>query len=190
MAKGKHEAPSPGLFRKSGRGRTSLRARRRRRNIIPLVAALVLTSGVAAGSTMAYLTDNARLEGNTYEAGVVSYEIINDCVKNTGNIDAYVKVTLVQNYVDENGNVCAAHEVPQLVADRGWLPAGTDAYSLVYSKPLAPGEATAPVPQGAIMTVGSVAEDNCTARLNVFASAIQAEPASAVLEAWGFIPGA
>ena len=183
MAKGKHEAPSPARAR-----RRSSRSGMRLRSPLPLIAALVLILGAAVGGTMAYFTDRAQMDVSTYEAGVVSCAIDSGCVVNTGNVDAYVRVTLVQNYRDENGSVCPNHEVIQPQALGDWV--ALDSFSLCYSKALAPGERSAPIPGAAELSSGSVADDNCVSQLILTTSAIQAQPVNAVSDAWGYTPGA
>ena len=148
MAKGKHEAPSKrrisaSITHSRRRPISAPASRRRRRSgvkLLPLAAALVLIIGVAAGSTMAYLTDESAALSGSYTAGVVDCEVQSDySVENTGNVAAYVRVTLVQNYVDGAGNVCSAHEDITPANPAGWVYLDGFYY---YTRILAPGSAT------------------------------------------------
>lgn len=191
MAKGKHEAPSRQSRSRSVQRPAKARAGRRMRNTLPLLAALVLVLGVAAGGTMAYLTDSVSVEGSRYEAGLVSCQLQDNRVRNTGNVDAYVKVVIAQSYLDAEGNVCpdSDHPVPQVQAGEGWVALG-DGFSLCSTSPVAPGQLSAPIPTGSYFPAATVAEDGCVAVLNISTFAIQAQPVDAVADAWGYVPGA
>lgn len=187
MAKGKHEAPSTGRRQASG----SFRRRRRRSGVklLPLAAALVLIIGVAAGSTMAYLTDESAALSGSYTAGVVACEVQSDySVKNTGNVAAYVRVTLVQNYVNAEGNVCSAHEPITPANPAGWVYQDGFYYytQILDTQILAPDNATVPAASSDLPP----ADDGCTVKTTLIAEAIQAEPAYAVIKAWGYNPAA
>lgn len=94
--------------------------RRRRRKLnnraLILLASLVLIVGMAAGGTVAWLITNTGAVQNTMVPASVPITI-NETVKgttksavtvtNTGNTDAYIRVAIVANAVDENGNVIA-----------------------------------------------------------------------------------
>lgn len=192
MAKGKHEAPSKrrisaSITHSRRRPISAPASRRRRRSgvkLLPLAAALVLIIGVAAGSTMAYLTDESALSGS-YTAGVVDCEVQSDySVKNTGNVDAYVRVLLVQNYVNAEGQVCSSPEHQDIVpaTPDGWIY--KDGYYYFPAK-LAPGSATVPAASSALPAAAG-----CTVKTTLYAQVIQAEPAGAITDAWGYSPAA
>ncbi|MBQ3211210.1 MAG: hypothetical protein IJB09_06915 [Oscillospiraceae bacterium] len=192
MAKGKHEAPSKrrisaSITHSRRRPISAPASRRRRRSgvkLLPLAAALVLIIGVAAGSTMAYLTDESAALSGSYTAGVVDCEVQSDySVENTGNVAAYVRVTLVQNYVDGAGNVCSAHEDITPANPAGWVYQDGFYY---YTQILAPGSATVPAASSDLHE----ADDGCTVKTTLYAQVIQAEPAHAITDAWDYSPAA
>lgn len=192
MAKGKHEAPSKrrisaSITHSRRRPISAPASRRRRRSgvkLLPLAAALVLIIGVAAGSTMAYLTDESAALRGSYTAGVVACEVQSDySVKNTGNVAAYIRVTLVQNYVNAEGNVCSAHEVITPANPARWVYQDGFYY---YTQILAPNNVTDPAASSDLPP----ADDGCTVKTTLYAQAIQAQPADAVIDKWGYNPAA
>ena len=194
MAKGKHEAPSKrhisaSITHSRRRPISAPASRRRRRSgvkLLPLAAALVLIIGVAAGSTMAYLTDESAALSGSYTAGVVACEVQSDYrVKNTGNVDAYVRVKLVQNYVDGAGNVCSSPEHQDIVPATpvGWIY--KDGYYYFPAK-LAPNSVTDPAASSDLHSAG----DGCTVKTTLITQVIQAEPAYVITDAWGYNPAA
>ena len=194
MAKGKHEAPSKrrisaSITHSRRRPISAPASRRRRRSgvkLLPLAAALVLIIGVAAGSTMAYLTDESAALSGSYTAGLVDCLVLDDySVKNTGNVDAYVRVRLVQNYVNAEGQVCSSPEHQDIVpaTPDGWIY--KDGYYYFPDK-LAPGSATVPAASSAL----PAAADGCTVKTTLITEVIQAEPAYAITNAWGYNPAA
>lgn len=107
------------------------RKRRRKLNnrALILLASLVLIVGMAAGGTVAWLITNTGAVQNTMVPASVPITI-NETVKgttksavtvtNTGNTDAYIRVAIVANAVDENGNVIAGTRPAYNVDDTNW----------------------------------------------------------------------
>lgn len=192
MAKGKHEAPSKRHSARAYGGpdravyaseRRAPRALRRKSSLLPLLAALTLIAGMAVGGTVAYLTDSSELMSETYKAAYVDCRIQDEyCVVNTGNIPAYIRVTLVQNYFNSDGAVCIGHEQAPLPAPaEGWVAIGTHYY---HNSPVQPGASV----QAVSAFEPLVADDHCTLKMQLIAEAIQAEPVNAIEEAWGVTP--
>lgn len=77
------------------------------RRIALLCVALVLVASI--GGTLAYIAVRADEVENTFEPAYVTSEVVvkNDtqAVKNTGNVDAFIRAAIVVNWMDENGNV-------------------------------------------------------------------------------------
>lgn len=101
-----------------------------------LLASLLVVLGIVVGGTLAWLTDDTGIVTNTFFAGEVPNEVIEDLqgnvkndvkIKNTGNVDAYIRaaVTVTWVEVDENGNLTGNvyGEAPVLGEDYEWYPA-------------------------------------------------------------------
>ena len=115
------------------------RKRRRKLNnrALILLASLVLIVGMAAGGTVAWLITNTGAVQNTMVPASVPITI-NETVKgttksavtvtNTGNTDAYIRVAIVANAVDENGNVIAGNAPAYSVNLTNWTKIGNYYY--------------------------------------------------------------
>lgn len=95
--------------------------------LISVVAILILA--LTAGTTLAWLKASSGSVVNTFEPAKVTSQVEEDItkgvksdvrIKNTSNIDAYIRATVVINWVDKDGNVAAQKPV-----------AGTD-YSITF----------------------------------------------------------
>lgn len=156
-----------------------------------IIAAIILALALCTVSTLAYMfreTDEteAPLESAKVSCSV-SERFENNkkseiSVKNTGNINAYIRVKLVPYWVDSEGNrVYRSASVPSFTFDsNAWL-ADSANNTYYYRLPLAPNSSTPSLPTSDIVLA---AEDGCYLVLDVVAEAIQAEPAASVTEAW------
>lgn len=115
------------------------RKRRRKLNnrALILLASLVLIVGMAAGGTVAWLITNTGAVQNTMVPASVPITInetvsgttkTSVTVKNTGNTDAYIRVAIVANAVDENGNVIAGDHPAYTVNPTNWTQIGNYYY--------------------------------------------------------------
>lgn len=177
--------------RSSGRGR---KRKPRINKAAVLLTAAVLLIGTVVGSTVAYLIAQTDAVENTFEYAKVSCEVTENFtesekkdvqVKNTGTTNAYIRATYVVNWLDSNGNIAAS--VPEgyrydLTENPGgeWTE-GEDGY-FYYLTPVAPGDST----PGSLLTCTVTHPENpeYTLSVEILATAIQSEPASAVKEAW------
>lgn len=172
------------------------KSRTRMNRATVLLMAILMLIGVVAGSTVAYLIDTTGDVANTFEYGKVSCAIHEDFtdktykknvqVENTGNVNAYIRATYVINWLDKDGNIAAS--VPtgygyELIEnpDSKWTK-GSDGY-FYYPTPVAPEGKTG----GSLLTCKVTYPENPEYKLSVeiLATAVQSEPASAVKEAWG-----
>lgn len=80
---------------------------------LTLFVALVLLLTLAVGGSLAWLVSNDNVT-NSMVPGNVPIEIVEEIkdnvktsitIKNTGNIDAYIRVAVVANKVDKDGNI-------------------------------------------------------------------------------------
>lgn len=81
---------------------------------VVLVASAVLLVAVAVGGTFAWLTSKPDMLNNSFTVGTVSVEVDeeldgntkkNVTIKNTGSSDAYIRATVVYNWVNVNGDM-------------------------------------------------------------------------------------
>lgn len=182
--------------RSSGRGR---KRKPRINKAAVLLTAAVLLIGTVVGSTVAYLIAQTDAVENTFEYAKVSCTVKEDFnggntkknvqITNTGSTNAYIRATYVVNWLDSNGNIAAS--VPEgyrydLTENPGgeWTK-GNDGY-FYYLTPAAPGDST----PGSLLTCTVTRPENpeYTLSVEILATAIQSEPASAVTEAWGNTP--
>lgn len=175
--------------------------KRRRKSRTPmnratvLLMAILMLIGVVAGSTVAYLITKTDDVQNTFEYGKVSCQVgetfngttkENVYVTNTGNISAYIRATYVVNWIDSGGNIVASdpdgYSYTITENPGGKWKKGTDGY-FYYPTPVGPGEST----EESLLTCKVTYPENpeYTLSVEILATAVQSEPASAVKEAWG-----
>lgn len=154
-----------------------------------LILSLCLIFALAVGTTFALLKANTDPVENTFTAAKSGTDIVEKldgsqktsiAVKNTGTAVSYVRVKLVMNWVDENGNVSAEPvNITPSITDN-WFEQGGIYY---YKMPVAAeGETTnllkTPITQG-------TAPEGYHLEVTVLAESIQAAPSTAVQQSWG-----
>lgn len=150
-----------------------------------LTIAIILILVMAIGGTVAFLVTHTDQIVNTFQPTDVTCEIIEDfnadktvkksaVVENTGKIPAYIRVAVVANTVDAEGNITGAKDVSNKLAGSGWTKVGDYYY---YNGVVKPNETT-----GNLLAEGIDLND---IQVTILASAIQAEPTNAVAQAWG-----
>ncbi len=178
-------------------------SKRIRRLLIVLIA---LTTAAAVGVTLAFMfkkaektnifvsgqvactvhekMDGAKVTGNS-AAGSGKSEIR---VENTGNVKAFIRIRLISYYADAVGNIVGmvSSEIPVLTLKNGWI-AGEN-YTFYYLFPIEPGVMTGILCEPVVLGQTQLTDGTEVYQvLEVFAEAIQAEPATAVREAWGVL---
>lgn len=103
-------------------------------------------------------------------------------VANTSNIDVYVRVRMVTYWLDASGNVAnKTATLPAFTIGENWVKdADSDTY--YYKLPVAKGAQTSNLLKTALV-LGS--EDGYRQVIDIFAEAIQANPAEAAQSSWG-----
>ena len=174
------------------------KSRTRMNRATVLLMAILMLIGVVAGSTVAYLIDTTGDVANTFEYGRVSCEIHEDFtdkehkkdvqVENTGNVNAYIRATYVINWLDKDGNIAAS--VPSnytytLTGPKSnkWVQGADDGY-YYYTSAVEPGGKTDSLLDCKV-SYPDPANPEYTLSVEILATAIQSQPASAVKEAWG-----
>lgn len=157
------------------------------------VLSLVLIAGVVAVSDFAdaYMRKTTEEVDNTFIPAYVDCVVDEDfadnkktsiTVKNTGNIDAYIRIRLVSYWIDETGAIVSkSSEMPTFTTASDWIQdAGNDTY--YYTKKVAPDAFTTTL-LGSDITL-RVSSEGYRQVVEVFAEAIQAEPDEAVTDSW------
>lgn len=191
---------------KSNRRRRYQKLRTRNKNYIyVLVAAVAVIIAGTAGATLAYMSHQSGLT-NQFQIAKVSTEIIetfeNDVksdvsVKNTGDVPAYIRASIIIGWQDEKGN--PVFGIPEAGNDYEmelnlqsasdtdggeWVLANDGYY--YYTMPVAGDEETD-------ILIESCEDKQLDAHksegkylvVDIAAQSIQADPAAAVLDAWG-----
>ena len=185
----------------SGRYRVPVRS-------LVVLLALVLLIGSGIGMTLGFLSTKTESVQNDFTYGKVSCEVLESFgkennryikrdvrIKNTGNTSAYIRVLLVFTWKDADGKVFVNR--PQIDEDyeinpdfsKGWIACKNNmgSYSYYYKYPVAAGDETPNLIDSLRQTPGVVGPENGKYALSVeiVADAVQAEPADAVMDAWG-----
>ena len=172
-----------------------------KRVLICCIIALVIA---AIGVTWAFLfkTDNAD---NSFVPATVSCKVVETfdgreysdgthqglkkttiSVQNTGNYPAYIRLRLVSYWVDADGNVVGVpSKMPDIkIAHDDWIAGANDTY--YFTKPVSPDKLTENLCKSVELETTVDASGNTVYQvLDVFAEAIQANPETAVSQAWG-----
>ena len=169
-----------------------------------LIAAAALCIAAVAGLTLAFMFKKAektnrfipaevscavreKMDGNEVNGtDAVGGEKSDIRVENTGNVKEFIRLRLVSYYVDSSGDVAgtAASQYPNLTLKNGWIAGANRTY--YYPYPVEPGSLTGILCEP--FTLGQTRLENGSTVyqvIEVIAEAVQAEPISAVREAWG-----
>ena len=165
---------------------------------VALVALLVLLCCTVAG-TLAYLVDKTPEVKNTFEPAKVETEVTesfvedkgelvksNVQIKNNGKIDAYIRVAVVVNWADKDGNVYGGAvpkegtDYTEPVLQDGWIKVG-DYYYYTSAVPADgfTGTLFAPIKQ-----LTTCKDTNYGLQITILADGIQSEPVHVVADVW------
>lgn len=184
MYQGKHStsgsprADRPAASRRAGGSKKPL----------TLFVALVLLLTLAVGGSLAWLVSNDKVT-NSMVPGEVPIEIVEEIkdnvktsitIKNTGNIDAYIRVAVVANKVDKDGNITVGTAPTLNLNTEKWqlLPDGYYYYKGIVA------------PKASTESLGSISFVD--AEVNILAESIQVQggitgDGSASVDAWGVV---
>ena len=170
----------------------SARPRRRGRATAMLLATVMLFA-LAVGGTIAWLIDKDSPLVNTFDPSKVTCEVqekfdgkvksdVN--VKNTGDIDAFIRVKLVTYRTNDAGqHIGGTAALPQFTLGANWVEYNGYYY---YTLPVAPGDQPATkLTDSMTLTESYDDADGGHQSIDVMAEAIQSVPAEAVGQAWG-----
>ena len=162
-----------------------------------LIASVILALCIGTGLTIAYIMSTDEPIENTFEPAVVSCMVEESfdgttktdvSIKNTGNVNAYIRVAIVITWqADADTTEIYARQPKQGTnyviewGDDGWIE-GSDGY-WYYSDPVSPETNTAILINK--LTQLTDAPEGYRLSVEILASAIQSEPADVVAEQWG-----
>ena len=158
-----------------------------------MVIATALLLALAISGTVAWLTTKDAPITNTFNPSKVACEVTESFngtvkssvnVKNTGDIDAYIRVKLVTYRTNAQGqHIGGTAELPSFTLGANWVKYGDYYY---YTLPVAAGQKPAAnLTDSMTLTAEYTDVDGGKQAIDVMAEAIQSVPAEAVGEAWG-----
>lgn len=164
--------------------------RKTRKKYLTILIAFLMAALVLCGTVIAYMFRQTEYEDNQFSPSEVSCKVeeefdgkekTNIRVKNTGNIDAYLRVRLVSYWVDAEGNIVAKpSEKPSFELAAGWVSGSDNTY--YYQSPVEPEALTPNLLSSALELKKD--DDGYLQVVEVFAEAIQSEPENSVTSAW------
>lgn len=154
-----------------------------------LILSLCLIFALAVGTTFALLKANTDPVTNTFTAAKSGTDIVEKLdgsqktsikVQNTGTAVSYVRVKLVMNWVDGDGNVSAEPvNITPSITGNWFLKDGIYYYKMpVAAKDFTTNLLKTPITQDA-------APEGYHLEVTVLAESIQAAPSKAVTDSWG-----
>ena len=161
---------------------------------VALVALLVLLCCTVAG-TVAYLVTSTDPVTNTFTPASVTTQVEEKFdgttksdvqIKNTGNIDAYIRVAVVANWANSAGDVYGGAvptegtDYTAPVLQNGWIKVG-DYYYYTSAVPAGSSTGTLFAPSEQLTTCKDA---NYGLQVTILADGIQAEPVHVVADVW------
>lgn len=161
--------------------------------VTALTVALALILTVAIGGTIAWLVTKTDSITNTFQPSQVTCAVEESFdgkvktdvnVKNTGDIDAFIRVKLVTYRTNDDGqHIGGAATLPDFTLGAGWVE--YDGY-YYYTLPVAPNATPATnLANKMTLTETYTDADGGHQSIDVMAEAIQSVPEEAVGKAWG-----
>lgn len=166
-----------------------------KRSLVLVVSVLALVLAVAGG-TLAWLTANSGPVTNTFTPAQVTCTVEETFdgttksdvkIKNTSNIDAYIRAYVVVTWKDAQGNVYGKLPVKdtdytiEYATDTGWEKGSDGCY--YFTKPVGIDKTTSELIKECKL-IGTPPADGYSLSVEIIAEAIQSQPDRAVSEAW------
>lgn len=163
-----------------------------KRSLVLVVSVLALVLAVAGG-TLAWLTANSGPVTNTFTPAQVTCTVEETFggttksdvkIKNTSNIDAYIRAYVVVTWKNADGNVYGkpVKDTDYTMPDNTkWFKSG-DYY---YYPDAVPSGASTGMLIKECKLIGTPPADGYSLSVEIIAEAIQSQPDSAVQQAWG-----
>ena len=164
---------------------------------VAFVIVLSIISFSAIGTTVAYIIDGTESVENTFSVALFEISIVEDfsdgstvkenvTVHNASETGAYIRAALVINWKNGDGEIYPKDPLKgidySLDLNEQWI-LSSDGY-FYYPEKVEAGEETQNL-INRLEVLSDSPEDGYTLSVEVLASAVQSEPASAVYDAWG-----
>ena len=155
-----------------------------------LILSLCLIFALAIGTTVALLVAHTNAVTNTFTAAKSDIKIDENVengkkssiqVENIGTATSYVRVKLVCNWVDKDGNISATPVPAPTITNNDWFVKDGIYY---YKMPVAPNDQTSNLLNGNPIEQPEGAPEGYHLEVTVLAESIQAAPDTAVKDAW------
>lgn len=167
---------------------------------ITVIASVLILISVSVGATVAYLIAKTPSIENSLQTATVSCAVQGDTsaelksnitIKNTGNTSAYLRAKILVVWESDNGVVganmpVAGTDYTLTVGSTNWL-LGSDGY-YYYRSSVAPDSASETLISAT--TLLSERPEGYSLSVQIYASAIQSNPKSAVAQVWNARVGA
>ena len=171
---------------------------------ITLLALLALAICLAVGGTLAFLFDVTDVLTNVFEPGVVTTEVTETLdgavkkdvkIKNTGNIEAYLRASIVVNWKDADGKVYGKYKPVEGVnyemdlEETGWIK-DSDGFYYWTEPVLSDDEDAQNCSTGVLINSCEMIERPADLpaeyflSVEILGSGIQSRPEAAVMGAW------
>ena len=152
----------------------------------------------AVGGTLAYIVTSTNDVKNTFEPAQVACEVEEQFdgtiksdvkIRNTGDIDAYIRAAVIITWKDSDGNISAVAPVAgtdyNIIYQLGDWIKGSDGY-YYFKNPVAAGAVTgtALIDSCELLESCNRPGDNYDLSVEILADAIQSTPDNAVEESW------
>ena len=190
MYKGKYERK----YRKTN-AQPVYRKNHHKSRLTAMAIATVMLLALAIGGTVAWLSTKDAPITNTFNPSEVACQVTekfdgstgvksNVNVKNTGTINAFIRVKLVTYRTNDQGqHIGGTASLPAFTLGTGWVKYGDYYY---YTKPVAPNQKPETNLTNSMTLTGTYNDaDGGKQVIEVMAEAIQSGPAQAVGQAWG-----
>lgn len=170
-----------------------------KRKKIAIITCLVFVITLVGliGSAFAYMYHKTETITNEFGRAIVACEVVESFntsssekssikVKNTGNIDAYLRVSLVSWWEDSNGNIVGkASEMPDIAYNSDTWVKHSSEHIYFYKSKVSPEDLTGELLQSPMILKTDTYNDKTVYQVvQVFAEAIQSKPTSAVTNVW------
>lgn len=176
------------------RGSHAKKSKRKTRKPVIFLASAILLVCALIGGTMAYLLTNTDAIKNTFTQANVTTSVSetldgttksNVKIKNTGNVEAWIRACVVVTWQDAAGNVYGTAPVEETdysieYSNTGWLR-GNDGFWYCTS-PVAPEQETVVLISSCTYTAN--APDGYTLNVEIIGSGIQSKPTNVFTESW------